>query len=223
MHKSLFPVCESACVGVRTTAHGHVLAPLSSVEETHSFREKRCARRSGPRLTPVVHLRVHRSKNVGSAEGDLANDPAAAAANLEVGAPEPLEGAVATEAEGCVELFGDEVARMVYSKQWQHREEGLKRVLQQLHSASSSRAAKVVGSVNKKSLNDKNPAVYMVALNLFRAAAKLKDESGRPLEVKGVFDPLMPLVIAQLSNNNVRVKDDTARALVELSQVCFIV
>jgi hypothetical protein len=166
---------------------------------------------------------MYRSKNVGSAEGDLANDPAAAAANLEVGAPEPLEGAVATEAEGCVELFGDEVARMVYSKQWQHREEGLKRLLQQLHSAPSSRSAKVIGSVNKKSLNDKNPAVYMAALNLFRAAAKLKDESGRPLEVKGVFDPLMPLVIAQLSNNNVRVKDDTARALVELSQVRFIV
>ncbi len=46
---------------------------------------------------------------------------------LQVGAPEALSGALASEAEPVIDMFGEEIARMLYSKQWQHREEGLNR------------------------------------------------------------------------------------------------
>mmetsp|Transcript_42301 Transcript_42301/g.103306 ORF Transcript_42301/g.103306 Transcript_42301/m.103306 type:complete len:573 (-) Transcript_42301:125-1843(-) len=166
----------------------------------------------GPRRILDPDQRMIRSKQPPPAEFE---DPQQAPAD--VGAPEALEGAVVAEAEGLVDMFGEEVARMIYSKQWQHREEGLRRVLAALPQADRGRAGKVVSQVNKKGLNDKNPAVYMQALNLFKASAKLTDETGRPLEVKGVFDQVMPVLVNQLSNNNVRVKDETHKALMQLS------
>lgn len=41
----------------------------------------------------------------------------------------------------------------------------------------------------------------------------VRDEQDKPVEVRGVFDQAMPTVITQLNNNNVRVKDETAKAL----------
>ena len=41
----------------------------------------------------------------------------------------------------------------------------------------------------------------------------VRDDQGRQIEIRGVFDAVMPTIISQLHNNNVRVKDETARAL----------
>ena len=41
----------------------------------------------------------------------------------------------------------------------------------------------------------------------------VRDDQGRQIEIRGVFDTVMSTIVSQLHNNNARVKDETAKAL----------
>ena len=164
----------------------------ANVEEAARDRETGMAQ--GPRriLDPDARQVRAGPPNPAAESTDLTNDKAALAAAQSEGGPGPpeeLTGAAIAEAEPIAEMYGMDVAKMVLSKYWQHRVEGLEEIQKQLvGGGNGARPARVVAAVLKRAIADKNPTVVLSSFQLLNAMLNLTDESGKKLELKGLLD-----------------------------------
>jgi hypothetical protein len=103
---------------------------------------------------------------------DLSNDKAALAAAQSKegpGPPDELSGALIAEGEPIAELYGPEVAKLVLSKHWQHRTEGLEEIQKLFNTGGNlTRGARVVAGVLRRAIADKNPTVVLASFQLLQ-------------------------------------------------------
>jgi centrosomal protein CEP104 len=182
---------------------------------------------SGPRRIIDPDVRQIRSKDPGQGgdvrEEDLAamGDKAAEAANnAQVGPVEEVPAALALEAEAIAAAFGPDTARQVLSRTWQHREAGIGAMLEALAQPQPDpgRSVKAVSTALSRVLADKNPSVYLAALRLLVVLLDMRDEGGRPVDSRGVVDACVAAMVARLAETNARLKDETAKVLLDLAE-----
>lgn len=143
---------------------------------------------------------------------DFTNHPLAGVPNIEdLGEPEAVA-AKEKEAAGPVSNFvGDYITRSLFSKQWNLRDAAVQKVLLDFNAGNfdgmdPSDLLKGMCLILKRAVPDKNPQVFLAAIALQQAMCKrLLRGKLRQAEVHKVLEPIMPLIVDRLGDNNARV------------------
>jgi len=145
-------------------------------------------------------------------EGNLDADKAAiAAANSQNAPPEDLSGNALVEAEPIISIFGEDVAKSILSRNWQHRDEGLNQIIKLLPEVQIVQAARVIANILKRVVTDKNPTVFLSATALNKRF--LEEAAAKKIELRGLMDNVLQGFVTKLAEPNKRVKDESINSL----------
>mmetsp|Transcript_10555 Transcript_10555/g.19177 ORF Transcript_10555/g.19177 Transcript_10555/m.19177 type:complete len:899 (-) Transcript_10555:119-2815(-) len=139
--------------------------------------------------------------------------------------PEELGPTVDKAADEIKAMFGEYIARCIFSKTWNLRDAALQKLALDLRQGEhdEENVSELLGAyaaVLKISLLDKNVQVFLASAGLLQAVCQqLCDKwRSRNAEAQAALDPLLRLLVERLGDANARVEKTTRDALLEFGR-----
>mmetsp|Transcript_7397 Transcript_7397/g.16231 ORF Transcript_7397/g.16231 Transcript_7397/m.16231 type:complete len:960 (+) Transcript_7397:101-2980(+) len=139
--------------------------------------------------------------------------------------PEALNPGVEKDAEPITTMFGEYIARCIFSKTWNLRDAALQKLAldlrEDVHSdKDAGDLLRAYAAVLRITLADKNVQVFLASAGLLQAVRQrlASTWSSRRPEAQAALDPLLPLLVERLGDANARVEKTTRDALLDFSQ-----
>ena len=141
---------------------------------------------------------------------------------LELEQPEFLSASHAKEASLVVQVFGEYLARCLWSKSWNLRDAALQKIQLELdegnHGHSLRQLVQVMSIVLKRGVGDKIANIFLTSSLLLQhcvGAIFVHDDVSR-CDVQAALDPVVPLVVARLSDSHPKIRGAVGESLMGL-------
>ncbi len=140
------------------------------------------------------------------------------------GEPDELSAAELKDAEPLIEVLGMPLVKMVYAKQWVHRQHALKDLNEMLENSNlpagvePSTLLRTFCAVLRRTLDD-TPVVSLGAIQVLESTIASFSAQGMAAAVlSAAVEPLVPLVLKQLSSSNTRCRTAAHETLVSMTR-----